>query len=148
MDVGDNFNGMGNMVEDEQGICQHHYRLRQSHRVVIRRGQLLVIAGQFVAEIAHHAPVEARQSLDDHRPEVLKLLLNKPQGIGGFGVGGADDQRRLGADEAVARQPLAALNAFQQERVAAPGYLEIGRDRRFQVGLDLAVDRYQVALFT
>ncbi len=55
-------------------------------------------------------------------------------------------QVRIGADEGIARQSLAALNALKQKRIGAVRDLQIGADRSLHVGHDLAVDRDHIAL--
>ena len=54
-----------------------------------------------------------------------------------------DGQRALeaGGDERVARDELAALDALQQEAARPGAELEQRRDRRFEVGQHLAIDR-------
>ena len=53
---------------------------------------------------------------------------------------------RLRADEAVAGQPLASFDRLEQERVRTARDLEVGRDRRLEVGDHVAEHRDDVSL--
>ena len=58
----------------------------------------------------------------------------------------ADDQERILAEERVAADVLAALDALEQERVVGVlGDFQERRDRRQQVGDDLLADRHERA---
>ena len=76
MDMGDDFNRMGYMVEDKERIGQHKHRFRQAQGVAFGGGQLLKVPCDFIAQVAHHPPVKARQPLHMNGLIFLKLFFN------------------------------------------------------------------------
>ncbi len=118
----------------------------RAQRVGRGRGQPLEVAGHLVAQVADHAAVEPRQTGDVYGPVTAELLFDELEGIDVIAGARRENFRRLGAQEAVARQPLAALDTFEQEGIFPASDLEVGGHGRLQVGLYFTVDRGQVAL--
>ena len=137
---------VGDMVEDQQRVHEHELRFWQSQRVALRGRQVFKPGGRLVREVADGAAGEAGQALDGYDLVLGQFLGDGLKGIGAGPAAGADHLIRIGADEAVARQPLAALHALQQKRTPAVADLQEGRYRRLQVGDYLAVDGNEVAL--
>ena len=100
---------------------------------------------RLVAEVADGAAVEQRQPGHWDRVVAAKFFLDHEQRIAVL-VGERLDAVRLGADERVAADLLAALDGLEQEREGPAGDLEVRRDGRLEVGADLAVDRDDVPL--
>ena len=131
--VADHLDLVLEVVEDEERVGEHEDGFGQRQRVVGRRGQPLEVARRLVRQVADGAAVEARQA--GHRDDV-----EAPQLVFDLAAAGrrrcpraGQDAIRLRADEAVASQALAALDALQQERVlvrARPS----GRRRRASPG--------------
>ena len=127
-------------------------RLGHAQHVARRlRHARLEVAHDFVGQVADGAAREARQPGDGHRLEARQLRLDREQRVARAAVAAdacAAAQRaiRLRADEAVARQALAALHALEQEGVAPARHLQVRRDRRLEVGRHLAVEGAEVAL--
>ena len=72
------------MVEDEQRVGEHEYGFRQAQRVVGRgRDARLEVARHLVAQVAHGAAREARQSPYGDRLEARDLLLDSQQRVAG-----------------------------------------------------------------
>ena len=57
-----------------------------------------------------------------------------------------DDRARIAAHEGVAPEVFAALDRLEQERLARPADLAVGRERRFDIRQQPAGDGDQVAL--
>ena len=117
--------------------------LRQGGAGAGSLGQALEVAGGLVAEVAHDAAVKARQV----RRRGGRVLGDLAQG---FERARAVEVEGLGpeADEGVAGQPLAALDAFEQEaRLSRRAENGVGADRRQEVGQDLALEGDQPVLF-
>src|SRR5262245_8393801 len=129
--------------------------------VVARRGrQALEGADGVVTQIADEPAGEARQPAHRHRSIALQHVMHRDERI----ADRAGDKRavrravvqhavlapqhalRRAAEKAVAGPLLAAFDALEQERIAAAVDLQERRDRRLEVGEDLAVDRHQIAL--
>ncbi len=150
--VGDDLDGVLEVVEDEDGVGEHEQGLGEGLRVGVGDGDArLEVAGDLVGEEADGAAGEAREAvLDGGQGEARELLFDLQQGVGalvGTGVGAtAEDAVGLGADEAVAGQPLAALDGLEEEGVVATGDFEERRYGRLEVGGDVAVDGSQVGV--
>ena len=147
--VADDADRVAHVVEDEERLGEHEYRFGQPERVLLRRRQSLEVIDRLVGEEADRAAVEAAHLRHVDDLVAGQRLLDRLQRVYravGTSRPGRDDVVGLGADEAVARETLAALHALQQERVRPARHLEVGRHRRVEVGADLAVDGQQVAL--
>ena len=70
---------------------------------------------RLVTQIADRAAAEPGQAVDRHDLEAAQFLFDQRQGIGSVLCSDCQHLIRLGADEAVAGQPLAAFDAFQQK---------------------------------
>ncbi len=164
--VGDDEQAMAHVVEDDQVVGHHQRHVGHVQVGAGGGGQPLHEAHQVVAKVADDAAVEARQPSDGRRLARRHQLLHDLQRIAlallqhgaacradrHLVAAGSDRHRRVHADETVAAKLFALLHRFEQEArpapVAAPlpAQLEIDRDRRLQVGGQLAVDRDDVAL--
>ena len=109
-----------------------------------------------VAEVADGAAGEARQPGHERRLKAVHQLAQRVDerllGVGGhagaldhgLAVAAAQDQERILAEERVAPDVLAALDALEQERVVGMlGDLEERRHRRQQVGHELLHHRHE-----
>ncbi len=162
----------GDQIKPPGQIVEHHhiFRHQQQDIGVVQRvgvgaaGQLgFDVADGVVAEIADQAADEARQPFPRGRHPVAVLELLKPgQRIGAIqrfddfaGVfdghplaAHPDDLAARQADDGVAAPFFAALHRFQQIAVRRVGQLEIGAERRVEVGQHFAGDGNAVeALF-
>ncbi len=150
VDVAHHLDVVSNVVEQQQGVTEHEYRLGHSHGVGGHVGHPgLEVPDGVVGQVAHRAAVETGQPLHRDQPVLVHLLLDGQQGVDlpqGLFDAGFDHLVGVGADEAIAANALPAFNAFQQERIWALGHLQIGGDRCFQVRVYRAEDRDQVPL--
>src|SRR6185436_17838954 len=94
--------------------------------------------------VSDGAAGEPRQARHVYRPEAPQLLFDRDQGVDAVAVASrrrtaAHRSIGLRADEAIACQPLAALDGLEQERVSSSGHLEISRDRSLKVSGNLAI---------
>src|SRR5215217_5561837 len=119
--------------------------------------QPLEAAGDLVGQEADGAADEAWQAGQSGHRVAAEQAVDQLQrvvvgegavAVGRFqgGVAALADVEHLagaGADERVAADVLDALDALQQEGVAAGGVLQVGRDGGFEVGQDLAVHRHE-----
>src|SRR5439155_18489752 len=111
--------------------AEHEDRIRQVQIVVGRRGQALEPADGVVAQVAHRAAAEARQARQRHRLVLLQQLRELLDGTARERLVAAlahqlaelpasgGDERRSAAEQRVAAPLLAALDALEQEAVAA-----------------------------
>ena len=158
---------MGDQQQPAERVVERHHRIGQEEDGIGQVGVLrqhqarLEEADGVVAQVAHQPAGETRQTR--HRDGVVEsqLAAQKVQRILVVGEvdltdavrpmprhGAAAQHIRLArvdADERVARQVLAAGDAFQQERRTVAGELEIDGDRGFQVSGQLAHDGDQGA---
>ncbi len=139
-----------NVIEDQQTVGQHEDRFWYVNAAArrLRHTRFKVLDG-VVRDVADRPARKIRQSGHLGVADVRHARLEYVQRIdlaARLARTGAQYLKRLGADEAVAGQVLAALDRFQQERVGAAGDLQVGGHRRFKVGADLPVDRNGVVL--
>ena len=139
---------------------EHHHdgradqqRLGHADRIGLGRRQALHAPHHVVAEIAENARRHRRQAgrhVDARFGEQRSQRLERIAGAGDEGVriderpavdlgalaGRAEDEVGIEADHRIAAALRAALDRFEQEHVAraAARQLEIGRDRRLEVG--------------
>ena len=148
--VADHLDVVAQVVEDKHRFREHEDRFGHALGVGGHgRHPRLEVPDGVVGQVADGPAVEDGQAADRDELVLAHLLFYQRQGVHlalGLARAGMEHTVGVGADEAVAAQPLPAFDAFQQEGVRRPGYLEVGRDRSFQVGVDGAVDRHQVAL--
>jgi len=148
--VGDDLDGVLEVVEDEDRVGEHEQRLGEGLGVGGGDGDArLEVARRLVGEEADGAAGEARQPIfDTGELEPRQLPLDLQQRVFALtrrGVGaGAEDAVGLRADEAVAGEPLSALDGLQEEGVVAAGHLQERRYGRLQVCGDVAVHGRQV----
>ncbi len=148
--VGDDLDGVLQVVEYQDGVGEHEQGLGEGLRVGLGDGDArLEVAGDLVRQEADSAAGEAGQAvLDGSQAEPRQLPLDLQEGVRalvGASVGAAaQDAVGLSADEAVAGQPLAPFDGLQEEGVVAAGHLEERRYGRLQVGGNIAVDGSQV----
>ena len=114
-DVAADLDPVGDVVEDQQRVHEHELRFRQSQRVALRSRQIFESGGRLIGEVADSAAGEAGQAFDGYDLVLGQFLGDGSEGIGAGPAARTDHQIRIGADEAVAGQPLAALHALQQE---------------------------------
>ncbi len=145
------------MVEHQQRVDEHQAGQRQPVRVVRRGRQPLEAAGDLVGHEADRAADEARQAGQAGHLLAPEQLVEQHQRVGEGQRAGAVGRLEVGPvladlehlarrrpDERVAADVLAALDALEEERVPAAAELQVGRDRRFEVGQHLAVDRREL----
>src|SRR6185437_1032484 len=141
----------------------HHDSVGQADRIGVLVRQPLHVADHVVAQEAEHAGRHRRQSrgqlhlafADQRAQRVQRPALDRLEGMRidagvaidlGLVPGAAPDHVRLEADDRVAAAHRAALYRFQQEGVGpAVGQLEIGGDRRFEVGDQFGPDELRLA---
>ena len=113
---------------------------------------------ELVTEKPDRAAAEPRQFRQRHRPVTRHYLFHDLQRVAleldarGLAAFAHDDgaavlherDARVRADEGIAADVLAALDGLEQERRAFAAQLLVGRDRRFQIGQQLAVNRNEV----
>ena len=162
--------GVGQDNELVHGVVEYHQRIRQHerhrrHAQIIAGGgrQVFKIAHDIIRHIADSAPNQARQALQRHRIHRLEMALDHMQGVLPFGNGEpgrlpvtleADDivldrENSLGidADEGVAPDLLAALDALQQKsRRPRLLQLHVNRYRRLEISQQRSIDRHMIAL--
>ena len=154
--VGDQHELLADVVERDQRAVEGERRARQRALGVPRR-QPLEQPHRVVAEIADRAAREARQfrqlrrgpadalaelrqqvAVENARALAPELAQHRPSQL--------ERRQRIAAEERVARQPLAADDALEQERsLGACAERQEGGDGRQQVGGDLTVDGNQAA---
>jgi hypothetical protein len=159
--VGQHQQPVAHVVEDHQVIGQQEDEIGQIQLVAGRGRQPLHKAHPVVADVAHCAADEARQTVHVDRSALAHEVLDHIQWIGRRArlqdsaacaldahrlAAGQQRQRRLHADEGVAAHLLPLLHRLQQKGGAVIAQLQIDRHRRLQVGRQLAVDRDQIAL--
>src|SRR6185437_9801769 len=141
----------------------HHDSVGQADRIGVLVRQQLHVADHVVAQEAEHAGRHRRQSrgqlhlafADQRAQRVQRPALDRLEGMRidagaavdlGLVPGAAPDHVRLEADDRVAAAHRTALDRFQQEGVGpAVGQLEIGGDRRLEVGDQLGPDELRLA---
>ena len=148
--VADHLDVVTQMVEDQHRFREHEDRLRDALGVG-RHGRhpRLEVPDGVVGQVANGPAVEHGQTADRDEFVLAHFLLDQCQGVHlalWLASTGMEHAVGVGADEAVAAQPLPAFNAFQQKGVGRAGYLEVSRDRGLQVGVNGAIDGHQVAL--
>ena len=114
-DVAAHLYPVGDVVEDQQRVHEHELRFRQSQRVELGTRQVFKSSGRFIRQVADSAAGEAGQAFDGDDLVLGQFLRDGSERVGAGPAAGSDHLIRIGADEAVARQPLAALYALQQE---------------------------------
>ena len=148
-DMADHLDVVAQVVEHQEGIGEHKDRLRQTLRVG-RHGRhpRLKVADGVIGQVTDSPAVKTGQIRHGNEPVLAHLLLHRNQRVQlpPFLIPtGLDHPVGFGADKAVTAQLLPAGHAFQQERIRRPGDFHISGHRRFQVGVDRAVNRDQVA---
>ena len=139
--VGDDRDGVLQVVEDEHRVGQQEGHLGQAQVVGRRVGQALEVADEVVGEVAHEGAGERGQLAGRRR-----VRLGDQRGGGGEGVvagrlaahavaldreqavAKADHGARADAQKGVAPQPLPLLGALEQERAPRGAELEKRRD--------------------
>ena len=148
--VGYYFDVVAEVVEDQDGVAEHKDGFGDGLGVGGGgRDAGLEVADGVVGQIADGAAVEAGEAVDRGQLVAGHFGLDQGQGVdfaGGLAGAGGDYFVGVGADEAVAAHPLAALDAFQQVGVGAAGDFQVGGNRGFEVGVDGAADGGEVAL--
>ena len=159
--VGDDQDPVLHVIEGQHRVEQHEPGIvgAVGRRARGRRGTGSNQRRGAVAEVADRAAGEPRQSGHERRAEVghqppqrrrrtarSLSVVTPPRSMVVRAVAGAQDQERILAEERVAADVLAALDALEQERVVGVlGDLQKRRDRRQQVGDDLLAHRHERA---
>ena len=174
--VHQNGNGLGDAIEDEQLVGDEEVDHRGLQIVVRRtRHHRLDVMNEFVADETDRPAGEPRQAGHRDGAILLHHALDRRQAVAQAGRGRRsagpgfclnaeglddlavlkhfdglahlpDDRARIAAHERVAPDMLAALDRLEQEGLARPTDLAIGRKRRFNVSQQPAGDGDQVAL--
>ena len=151
----------GQVVEHRQFVGQQQVDVRHAERIgLVPAGfePVLDIAHHVVAEVADQPAGEARQARQIGHPVAVDEVLHEAERVGRLAVldldlvtqhadvvATHDDARlRRQAENGVAAPALAALHRFEQIGVRRVGQLEIGGQRRVEVGQRLARDRNAV----
>jgi hypothetical protein len=140
-------------VEDDYHRGAHEQRVGHADRIGLGRRQPLHMAHHVVAEIAEHARRHRRQSgrhVDVRFGEQRAQCVERLAGAGdervgideraaidlGACAGRTPDDVGVEADHRIAAALRAAFDRLEQEHIAGPadGELEIGRDRRLEIG--------------
>ncbi len=140
-DVRDDLNPLAQMIEGENGIVDPEQDVGGPEIVRTRPRQFLDLAHHVIGQVAHGPSGEAGQIGKRHgavRGDGPPQRLERPGAVRRR----PHDRDRVASEKRVARHGLAAFNRFQEERIAAArGDPEEGRDRREQIGADLAAER-------
>ena len=158
---------MGDQQQPAERVVERHHRIGKEEDgigqvgVLRQRQARLEEADGVIAQVAHQPAGETRQAGHGDGVVASQLAAQKVQRVFAVGQDDLDDAvrpmprhgaaaqhvglARVDADERIARQVLAAGDAFQQERRAGAGELEIDGDRGFQVSGQLAHDGDQGA---
>ena len=155
-DALDQVDPLAPVVEGGHRADDAHHRIRQAAVVVGHVRQVLHLADDVVAEVAHHPALQRREVRHDGRvvggddgvqrgehPLVVRDVgAEVLAALGDDAV--AQFQRGHGvvADEAVAGPPFAVLHRLEQEALAVAAELEEGADRGVQVAQHLGPDRH------
>ena len=157
-DVGDDFERLAHVVENQHRVGQHQVEVGRAEFVVRMRGQALEVAHDVVGEKADRAAEEARQlgrligakaahlvaqSLERTLDRAHLDAASRPREVQPPAPP-AQHHRGLRTEKSVAPPLLAALHALEQKGVVAARDLEKGADRSLEVGGNLAPDRNQV----
>ena len=156
--VGDREDPMLDVIERQDGVEDHERGLIAVGRRLVQRHGALEPLGGVVVEIADGAADEARQLGHERRLELGHQPAQHvderlaPAGLHAgllhrrLRVAAAQDHERVLAEERVAADVLAALDALEQERVVGVlRDLQERRHRRQQVRHDLAPHRHERA---
>src|SRR5579872_193424 len=150
---------MANVIENDQAQIKHHYSIFSAEIVLGAVWNALKKAHHVVGEIADGAGHERGEAGNANRPIALNAIPKKVQGIRlhpgdaalGFQDAGSVDVAkhfgRIGADEGVASDFFAALDAFEQAGVAGMAReSQVGADGGEKIGRKGFVDRDEIAL--
>ena len=136
------------MVEDDDVVEEDEPRVGDAEVVGMRVGDPLRPAGHAVAEEADRAAEERRELLLAVDAQRAELGVEKAGRVGGLLVE-AEAAARLEADEGVAAEVLAALDALEEEGLGVVGRERSERrQRRERVAGQLAHDRHDVVLLS
>src|SRR5574341_485392 len=129
-DMADDLELVQDVVEDDDVVEPPKRCIRQAQAVRVWRWQALETSSNLIAEEADEAAVEARQARHSgdlpremwlHQPQrvrwwagMMEEVAVAPLGVAALGRE-VEDQSRLRAEEGVARDLLAPLDALQQE---------------------------------
>ena len=149
-DMADHLDVVAQVVKHQQSVGEHEHGFRQALGVDVQHGHAgLEVVHRVIGDVAHSATVKRGQTLHGDKLKGVHLPLHQGQRVDrarGLVGAGAENVVGLGADETVAADALAAGHRFQQEGIGRPRDLKVGRHGSFEVGVDGAVDRAQVAL--
>ena len=143
----DHQHGLLQMVEDHHQVVEREEEIGQAERVRRRVRQALDVADRVVRRVADGAAAESRQPGHADGAEREHLFLKLGQRVLGpelprrrparldlhFAAARAEDHERVGAEEAVPRQFLAARRALEEERELAARELLIRAHRSQRV---------------
>ena len=145
----DHLDRVARVVEHDERVAEQEHRLRQSEHVFVRRNDAwFVVPHGFVGHVSNRAPRERRQPRHPDRLEFRHLPFERKQRVAVVLAPRSGDENAVWvrSDERVAREPLAALYRFQEERVLTGAHLQERRHRRLEVRRNLAIHRHKVSL--
>ena len=147
--VRDHLNNVVKVVEHEHRVAEQEHRFGYAHGIAqLPLDARFKVADRVVRHVANGAARERREVRHGHDLEARELPLERDQRVA-FELGpwpGLEHAIRLRPDERIARQPFAALDRLEQERIRPLPHLQKRRNRRLHVRHHLAVDRHKVPL--
>ena len=159
--VGQQDHAPAHVIEDGELVGDHEVGVRQTQVVGVFLGQPLEAAHEVISHVANGAADKGRQVGIGGRAVALHELAQKSQWMRGRGrlalvdavirkvdlvAARADQHLGVKADERIAPDLLALLDALEQKGVFAVGQLAKNRNGCLHVGQDLAPDRDEVPL--
>ena len=158
--IGDDFDLLGDVVEDHQGIGEKKGKIRDVDVLLLAPRQLFERPDDVIAEITDGASDKARKVRDDDGSigghdflepferftAARNALLPLPPELNEVPVVLIDDNRRTAPQEGITRPLLSALDAFQQIRGRAVINFREGRDRRVVVRQNFAIEGNEIPL--
>jgi hypothetical protein len=148
------------VVEDQESIGEHEYRVRQAEIVLRAAREPLHVAGHVVAEISDGAALKPRQPRNGYRLKSVKqvadgrerVLLPKPLGSScpttydQAPALGCEDHQRVGREERVPCPDFSALDRLEQEGIRSGTEPQVRGERCIEIGRQLREDRNEVPL--
>ena len=160
-DVGEQGDGVAQVVEHHDHIGQEKGHVGEAQVVGRRGGKMLDVTNAFVAEVPHGAAHERRQPLERGHSIAAKVLCHEGKGVSAMrgeivtriDSAAADGHRTprqtdafpgLDAQEGVTPQAQSLFGALQQKAAVRLAQLQKGRDRSLGIVEEVVRDRYHV----
>ena len=147
--MGDDLDVVAQVVEYQDSLAEHEDGFWHTLWVFGHHWHpWLEVPDGVVGHVAHGPAVEPWQPVNRDELVLRHLFFDERERVGfssGFSRTGGDDLVRAGTDETVSTQAFAALHTLQKVGVGALSDFQIGRHRRFKIGVYRTVNRHQVA---